>query len=115
MADRVIHYLLRGNQLQGRRQTLAVGVGHHHRRRLLLLDSSRVFMLLAVVILVHLLTAGAAAVQGAEPCVLVAAFLLWLLGAAFAVLSLAAGQFPVLAATAATIATTLRSYLIGGL
>uniref|UniRef100_A0A0E0A5L1 Uncharacterized protein n=1 Tax=Oryza glumipatula TaxID=40148 RepID=A0A0E0A5L1_9ORYZ len=99
MADRAIHYLLRATSQKRRHQALAVGVGRH-RRRLLLLDSGRVLMLLAVVILVHLLTPGAA-VQGAEPWVLLAAFLLWLLGAAFAVLSLAAGQFPVLAATIA--------------
>lgn len=114
MADRAIRYLLRGDQRRGlrrRAQLLAAAGRYHRRRRLLLLDSGRVLMLLAAVALVHLLTA--ACTGQVEFFAVLVAFLLWLLGAAFAVMSLVAGQFPVLAAAA--VARTLRGWLLGGL
>lgn len=115
MADRAVRYLLRADQRRGgrrrRAQLLAAAGRYHRRRRLLLLDSGRVLMLLAAVALVHLLTA--ACTGQVEFFAVLVAFLLWLLGAAFAVMSLVAGQFPVLAAAA--VARTLRGWLLGGL
>uniref|UniRef100_A0A0E0PZT8 Bacterial blight resistance protein Xa27 n=1 Tax=Oryza rufipogon TaxID=4529 RepID=A0A0E0PZT8_ORYRU len=110
MADWAMHhYLLLANQ-QRHRALADVAV----LRRQLLLDSGRVFMLLGAVILMHLLATGRGAssgcTRGAEPCV---ALLLWLLGAALAMLSLVAGRFPVLAAAAATIAKELGDHLLG--
>nr|AEW90310.1 bacterial blight resistance protein Xa27 [Oryza sativa f. spontanea] len=110
MADWAMHhYLLLANQ-QRHRAFADVAV----RRRQLLLDSGRVFMLLGAVILMHMLTttgggASSGCTRGAEPCV---ALLLWLLGAALAMLSLVAGRFPVLAAA---IAEELGDHLLGGL
>ncbi|KAL5225053.1 hypothetical protein ABZP36_011692 [Zizania latifolia] len=112
MADGAMHpYLPRVNpQVQGRR---ALAIGHHSR---LLLDSGRVFMLLGALILACQLTTTAATPIHVAPYPYVfVAFLLWLLGAMFAMLSLIAGQFPILAAAAAAVATKLRSYLLGGL
>lgn len=53
--------------------------------------------------------------RAATPYVGLVAFLLWLLGAALAMLSVAAGQFPALVAATVAIATQLRNYLLGGL
>uniref|UniRef100_A0A0E0E3K0 Uncharacterized protein n=1 Tax=Oryza meridionalis TaxID=40149 RepID=A0A0E0E3K0_9ORYZ len=115
MADRAIRYLLRADQRRGlrRRAQLLAAAGRYHRRRRLLLESGRVLMLLAAVALLHLLTA--ACTDQVEFYVVLVAFLLWLLGAAFAVMSLVAGQFPVLAAATAAVARTLRGWLLGGL
>ena len=46
---------------------------------------------------------------------LLLAFILWLLGAAIAMLSLVARRFPTLAAAGAALVRALRNYLLGGL
>lgn len=83
------------------------------RRRQLLLDSGRVLMMLAAGILTHQLGTNATASGGAE--FMLPAFLLWLLGAALAMLSFVAQQFPRLAAAGAAVALALRNYLLGNL
>ncbi|KAF0903471.1 hypothetical protein E2562_027882 [Oryza meyeriana var. granulata] len=105
MADDAIRYLERINQQQ-----------QHRRLLLLLLDSGRRFMLLgAAILMCELLTMSAPTPTPSHPGPYVfVAFLLWLLGAALAMLSLVAGQFPAFAAVAAAIATKLRNYLLGG-
>ena len=46
---------------------------------------------------------------------LLLAFIVWLLGAALAVLSVVARRFPRLAAAGAALSRALRNYLLGGL
>nr|CAB3471997.1 unnamed protein product [Digitaria exilis] len=80
------------------------------RRRGQLLDSGRAFMLLGALVLTswhhHL---------AAPEHVVVAAFVLWLLGAGLAMLALVAGQFSRLATAGAALARALRRHLLGGL
>jgi hypothetical protein len=85
-------------------------VGPRHRQ--LLLDTGRVLMMLAAaVILTH--QPGASRSSDAE--LLFLTFVLWLLGTALVTMSLAAGQFPRLAAAGVNVARVLRNYLLGGL
>ncbi|XP_062229144.1 uncharacterized protein LOC133926969 [Phragmites australis] len=86
-------------------------IGRH--RQQLLIDSGRVIMLLGAIVLTHQLGTDAAASGNAEHVLL--AFVLWLLGAALAMLSLVARQFPRLAAAGANLARALRRHLLGGL
>ncbi|CAL5053590.1 unnamed protein product [Urochloa decumbens] len=82
----------------------------------LLLDSGRVFMLLGGLVLMWQLVINP---LNAAEHVVFAAFLLWLLGVALALLSLAVRRFPRLAAAGAAAATAFRNqfrnYLLGGL
>ena len=83
------------------------------RQRLLLTDSGRVLMLLGTIVITHQLGLREAAPSNAEHLLL--AFILWLLGAALAMLSLVARRFPRLAAAGAALVRALRNYLLGGL
>ena len=85
----------------------------HRRQRQLLADSGRVLMLLGTIVITHQLGAREAASGNAEHLLL--AFILWLLGATLAMLSLVARRFPGLAAAGAALARALRNYLLGGL
>lgn len=85
-----------------RRGVIMPGVEH------LLLDSGRVFMLLGALVLTWRL----------GPCAgehMFVGFLLWLIGAAAAMLSLVVRRFPRLAAAGAATVMALRNYLLGGL
>ncbi|CAL4958588.1 unnamed protein product [Urochloa decumbens] len=75
-----------------------------------LLDSAGcAFMLLATIVFTwHQLA-------GCDPEYVLAAFVLWLLGAALAMLSVVSRQFPRLAAAGEALARALRNYLLGGL
>ncbi|CAL5048510.1 unnamed protein product [Urochloa decumbens] len=113
MAARAMRYL----QLQRLVPVPAAAArADHHVLRLreqLLLDSGRIFMLLGAVVLMYQLVIINPINNAAEH--VFAAFLLWLLGVAFALLSLASRRFPELAAAGAAAATALRNYLLGGL
>ncbi|OEL16209.1 hypothetical protein BAE44_0022772 [Dichanthelium oligosanthes] len=74
-------------------------------------DSGRAFMLLAALVLTWHQLASASC----NPEHVLAAFIVWLLGAALAMLSLVAPQFPRLAAACAALSRALRNYLLGGL
>ena len=87
----------------------AIGRRHHQ----VLADSGRVLMLLGTIVITHQLGAREAACSNAGHLLL--AFILWLLGAALAMLSLVARRFPGLAAAGAALARALRNYLLGGL
>ena len=84
----------------------APAIDRHQR---LLIDSGRVLMLLGTVVITHQLGLREAAPSNAEHLLL--AFILWLLGAALAMLSLVARRFPTLAAA---LVRALRNYLLGG-
>uniref|UniRef100_A0A0D9WRT6 Uncharacterized protein n=1 Tax=Leersia perrieri TaxID=77586 RepID=A0A0D9WRT6_9ORYZ len=100
MADEAMCYDLgRINQQQrgGARRPVVIGRRRNNRR--LLLDFGRVFMLLSAVLTSHLITTSSSIDAEAELYVydVFVAFLLWLLGAALAMLSLdvaAGAQFP---------------------
>ena len=85
----------------------------HRRQRQLLADSGRVLMLLGTIVITHQLGLSEAAPSNAGHLLL--AFILWLLGAALAMLSVVARRFPRLAAAGAALARALRNYLLGGL
>jgi hypothetical protein len=85
----------------------------HRRQRQLLADSGRVLMLLGTIVITHQLGLSEAAPSNAGHMLL--AFILWLLGATLAMLSLVARRFPGLAAAGAALARALRNYLLGGL
>nr|CAB3468317.1 unnamed protein product [Digitaria exilis] len=85
-------------------------IGRHQQ---LLIDYGRVAMLLGAITLTHQLGRSAPAFSNVEP--LVVGLILWLLGAALAMLGLVAPRFPRLAAACAEIAAALRYYLLGGL
>ncbi|CAL5039230.1 unnamed protein product [Urochloa decumbens] len=93
----------------------AAAAGAEHRvlrlQEQLLLDSGRIFMLLGALVLMWQLVNPLDAAEH----VVFAAFLLWLLGVALALLSLTARRFPGLAAAGAAAAMALRNYLLGGL
>jgi hypothetical protein len=78
------------------------------RDRQLLLDFGCLFMLLGALVL----TWPLGPCTGEHGFI---AFLLWLLGASAAMLSLVAQRFPRLAAAGAATATALSNYLLGGL
>ncbi|CAN6177664.1 unnamed protein product [Urochloa humidicola] len=112
---RVILFRLRP---RGRQTGLRGGIPAIGRRRQqLLIDSGRVLTLLGALVLVHQLSTTAPAMPNNDAGVehaLLLGFLLWLLGAAVAMLSLVAGRFPRLVAAVAAIALALRGYLFGG-
>ncbi|PAN32565.1 hypothetical protein PAHAL_5G496800 [Panicum hallii] len=74
-----------------------------------LLDSGRAFTMLGALVLTWRRLARCNAEHAP------AGFLLWLLGAGLATLSLVAARFPGLAAAGAALAGALRRYLLGGL
>ena len=78
-----------------------------HRHQLLLIDSGRVLMLLGTIVITHQLGLSEAAPSNAGHLLL--AFILWLLGAALAMLSVVARRFP------GSRPPALRNYLLGGL
>ncbi|RCV22492.1 hypothetical protein SETIT_4G225200v2 [Setaria italica] len=88
----------------------ARAIGGHHQQ---LIDSARVLLLLGAITLTHQVSRSAPSSGNVEH--LVIGLILWLLGAALAMLSLVARRFPRLAAAGACIATALRNYLLGGL
>ena len=88
----------------------AAAIDRHQR---LLIDSGRVLMLLGTIVITHQLGLSEAAPSNAGHMLL--AFILWLLGATLAMLSLVARRFPGLAAAGAALARALRNYLLGGL
>jgi len=77
-----------------------------------LLDSGRACMLLGALVLTWDLQFTRA--SSSPEHVLLAGFVLWLLGAALAMLSLVSRRFPRLAVAGAALLTALRNYLLGG-
>ncbi|CAL5048506.1 unnamed protein product [Urochloa decumbens] len=88
------------------------------RHRQLLIDSGRALMLIGTVVITHQLgtkEAASSSSNNTEHLMMLVAFLLWLLGAALAMLFVVARRFPRLTAAGATLARALRNYLFGGL
>ncbi|KAF8687678.1 hypothetical protein HU200_042596 [Digitaria exilis] len=87
-------------------------IGRHQQ---LLVDSARVMMLLGAITLTHQLGRSGPSSANVELEPLFIGLILWLLGAALAMLGLVAPRFPRLAAACANIVAALRYYLLGGL